>query len=76
MRSLILYFLLLVLQILFNLSLDTGYQYNRFFKTLPNKNFKFILDKKYNIIAFNLSFILLLTEIDFILEKQSRKKMH
>lgn len=51
-----------------------SYKCNRFFKILLKKNFKFILYTKDNIIAFNLSFMLLLAKVDFILKKQSYKK--
>lgn len=36
---------------------------------LLKKDFKFILDSRNGIIIFNLSFILLLVKIDFILEE-------
>lgn len=40
-----------------------------FFKTFFNQSFKFVLYKKNNLILFNLSFILLLIEVDPILKK-------
>lgn len=64
-KSLILYFILLILRILLNLNLDTGYKCNKFFKTL----LKFVLNKKNGIVTFNLSFMLLPAKIGFILEK-------
>lgn len=70
----ILDFYLLVLKILLNFGLNTYYQYGRFSETLPEKGFKLIVNRKNNTIIFNSSFILLLIEVDFILEKQSYKK--
>lgn len=68
------YFLLLVLGISVNLGSDVDYKPDRFFKILLEKNFKFILSRRTNIITFNLSFILLLAKVNSILEKQSCKK--
>lgn len=70
----ILNFYLLVLKILLDLGLNTYYQYGRFSETLLEKDFKLIVNKKNNTIIFNSSFILLLIEVDFVLEKQSYKK--
>lgn len=41
---------------------------------MPEKSFEFILIKKENTVAFNLSFVLLLAKIDFILEEQNSKE--
>lgn len=38
------------------------------------KGFEFVLNKEGNIIAFDLSLVLLLVEIDFVAEKRSYKK--
>lgn len=63
----------MILKILLNFSPDVYYKYDRFSKTLPKKSFKFVLIKKNDIFAFNLSFILLLVEINLISKKQSYK---
>lgn len=73
MKSLVLYFLLLVLGILLNLGLDTCYKQSRFFKTLLKKNLKFILSKGV-VVAFDLSLMLLPAKINPIVKEQSRKK--
>lgn len=41
---------------------------------MPKKSFEFVLSKRDNIIIFNLDFILLPTEVDFILEKKGNKE--
>lgn len=74
MKNPILYFLLLVLEIPFNLGLNIGYKQDKFFKTLSKKNLEFVLSKKGNFITLTLGYILLLVEINFILEKQSCKR--
>lgn len=53
-KSLILYFLLLLLEISLNLGLDTGHKQNKFFEILLKKSLKFILNKKNSIVVFNL----------------------
>lgn len=68
------YFFLLLLGILLNLGLDANYKQVKFFKTLLEKSFKFVLQKRNNNIAFMLRFVLLLIEVDQILEKQGRKR--
>lgn len=65
------YFFLLVLRILLNLSPNIDQKQSRFSKTLC---FKFVLSKKDNTIAFNLSFVLLSAEVDLIQKKQGFKK--
>lgn len=67
MRSTILYFLLLILEISLNLCLDVDHKQDRFTKTLSEEGFKFILNKKNNTIVFNLSFVLLIAEVNLIL---------
>lgn len=74
MRSLVLNFLLLVLKISLNLSLDAIYKYCRFSKTILEKSLKFILNKKNRTIAFNLNFVLLPAKVNLILEKQNYKR--
>ena len=70
----ILYFLLLVLKILLDLSLDVSYKQGRFSKALSEKSFKLVLSKRNGIIVFNLSFVLLPAEVDPISEKQGCKR--
>lgn len=62
------------MRIPFNLSPDIDYNLDRFFKILPKKNLKVVLSKRDNIIVFDLSFILLTSKIDSIIDKQSCKK--
>lgn len=68
-KNLVLYFFLLILKIIFNFSLDTGYKCGRFFKTLLEKSFKFVLNWRDCIVMFISSFILLLTKVNLILER-------
>lgn len=74
MKNPILYFLLLVLEIPLNFTLDTYYKCDIFFKTLSKKSLEFVSCKEDGTITFNLSLVLLLVEIDPIVEKQSRKR--
>lgn len=69
MESLILYFFLLVLGILLNLGLNTSHKQGGLFKTLLKEGFKFVSNRRSNIIAFKLSFVLLLVKVDFVLEE-------
>ena len=48
---------------------DASYKQDRFSKVLIKKNFKFALSRWDGIVIFNLSFILLLTKVDLILEE-------
>lgn len=73
MKSLILYFFLLILRILFDFSLDAIYKYNRFSKILLKKIFKFVLGKRVSLILFLLYFILLSLKVYFVLKKKSYK---
>lgn len=57
-----------------NLSSDASYKQSKFFKILPEKNFKFISSRENSIITFNLSFVLLLVKVDLILKKKSCKE--
>lgn len=68
-ENLILYFLLLVLKILLNFYLDIGYKQVGFSETLLEKNLKFVLNRKNNIIALNLSLVLLQAKIDLVVKK-------
>lgn len=65
----ILYFFLLILTISLNFYSDTGYEQDRFSNNLLKKYLKFILNKRNSIVAFNLSFILLLVKVDPISKK-------
>lgn len=67
-------FFLLVLRILFNFSPDVGHKCGRFSKTLSKKGLEFILYRKNTTVVLNLSLMLLLVEIDFILKKQGCKR--
>lgn len=62
------------MRISLDLSLNVGYKRYRFFKTLPEKGFDFVLNEKDNTIIFNLSLILLQLEVDLIAKKQDCKK--
>lgn len=64
----------MVLEILLNLSPNNGYKRGEFFKSLLEKGLEFVLNKRNNIVTFDLSFILLLIEINCVAEKQNRKK--
>lgn len=69
MGSLILNFLLLVLEIPLDLSLDISHKQYGFPKTLLEKSLEFVLSSENNTIAFYLSFVLLLAEVNPILKK-------
>lgn len=73
MRSLILYFFLLLLRIPLNLGLDIGHKRSRFPKILSKKGLEFIPSKGSGNVAFDLSLVLLPAEIDLIPEEQDRK---
>lgn len=60
LKNLILYFFMLVSRVLLTLDLDASHKQDRFSKTLSKKSFVFGLSRRDNIIAFNLSFVLLL----------------
>lgn len=65
---------MLLLGILLDLSSDVSYEQCGFLKSFLEKSFKIVLSNKNSIIAFYLSFVLLLVEVDPILEKKSCKK--
>lgn len=73
MGSLILYFLLLLLRVLFNLISDVIHKRNGFSKAFSKKGFEFISSRKSGLVIFDPDFILLLTEINPILEEESYK---
>lgn len=74
MRSLILYFFLLVLEVLFNLIPDIVYKYSKFSKNLLKKSLKFFSSGEKGLITFNPGLILLPAEVNLILEEQSYKR--
>lgn len=74
MRALILYFLLLILKIALNFGPDVGHKWDEFFEVLLKKSLKFVPNKESGPITLNLGFMLLPTEVDLILEKQSCKE--
>lgn len=69
MKSLVLDFFLLKLEISLNFNTDAGYKCNRFFEILPKESIKFILNMKNSIDAFNSSFVLMPTKVNLILKK-------
>lgn len=60
--------------ILLNLCLNIGYKQDGFFKTLPKKGLKFVLNRVDSTIIFNFSFVLLPVEINFVVKKRGRKR--
>lgn len=72
-RSLILYFFLLVLRILLSLGPDAGHNQDRLSRTLSEKSFEFVPTKESSTIAIKLNLVLLAVKIDLVLKKQSRQ---
>lgn len=72
-RSSVLYFFLLVLQVFFNFILDIVYKSGGFSKTLLKEVLKFVPGEWSNPVSLNLSFVLLSAKIDSIAEEQSCK---
>lgn len=70
-KSLILYFFLLVLEVFFNFTLDAIQKYSKFANVLLKNNLKFILYKKSDFFLPILSFMLLVEKVDLITEKQN-----
>ena len=73
-KSPILYFLLLVLEIPLDLGPDVSYEQGRFSETLPKEGLEFVLSKQLNIVVFNLHFVLLPAKINPVSEKRGRKR--
>lgn len=73
-KNLILYFFLLVFKISLNLNLDIYYKWAGFSKTLLKKVFQLVSNKKNNINAFYLNFLLLLIKVNSIIKKKNYKK--
>lgn len=67
-------FFLLVLKIPLDLSPDASHKGNRFSKILLEKNLEFVSNRGAGIITLNLSFILLLIEVELILDKLGHKR--
>lgn len=74
MKSSILNLLLLILKIFLDFSSNTSYKSGEFSKTLPEKDFEFVWSGREGTIIFNMSFLLLLAEVDSIPEKQNYNK--
>lgn len=74
MRSPVLYFFLLVIKVFFDFIPNVVNKRGRFFKTLLEKCFAFVLNKGSDPILLNLSFMLLPMEVDPISEKQGCKE--
>lgn len=74
MKSPVLYFFLLVLQVFFYFSPDIINEYGRFSKILLKKNLELVLCKEKNLVLLNLSLVLLLAKVYPILEKQGYKR--
>ena len=70
----ILYFFLLVLEIPLNLGLNVSHKQSRFSEILLEKSLEFVLSRGNGIVAFNLSFVLLLAEVNPVLEKWGHKR--
>lgn len=62
-----------MLQVSFDFISNVVNKCNRFFKILLKEGLEFVSNKKSNSVPLNLSFILLPTEVDPILEKQGHK---
>lgn len=58
-----------MLRILLNLSPDANHKGGRFSKTLPKKNFEFVLSRRNGTVAFNLGLVLFTKKVDLILEE-------
>ena len=74
MKNPVLYFFLLVLQVSFNFTPDVVNKRSGFFETLLKEGLKIVLSKESNPVTLNLSFLLLLAEVDLILKEQGCKK--
>lgn len=69
MTSLVIYFFLLVLGVLLNLTPDIIHKYSKFFKAFFEKGLKFVSDRRSGLITIDLSLMLLPAEVDPILEE-------
>ena len=64
---------MLVFEILLDLGLDANYKQGGFSKILLKKGLQFALSSANGIVAFNLSFVLLLMEVNPVFKKQGRE---
>lgn len=74
MSTQVLKFFLLVLKILLNLSPDISHKQGKFSKTLLEKDLKFIPNRGDGTLTFDLSLMLLLSEVNLIAKKQDCKR--
>lgn len=74
MRSLVMYFFLLVLQVYFYFTSDVVYKYGRFSRTLLKECLEFILYKESDPVLLSLGFVLLPIKVDSISKKQGCKR--
>ena len=68
------YFVLLVLGILLDLSPDVNHKQGGFSKTLPEEGLEFVSSKRDGIVAFNLRFLPLPAKVNLVSKKQGCKK--
>lgn len=74
MKSLVLYFFLLVLEVSFNFILDVIHKYSRFSETFPEKGLEFVIYGGNGSVMFDLSLMLVPAKVDSIREEQNYKK--
>ena len=74
MKSLVLYFFLLVLRISFDFTPDVINKRGGYSKTLSKEWLEFVPSKGNDLVPLNLSLVLLPAEVDPISEKRSRKR--
>ena len=74
MKSLVLYFFLLVLRVFFDFTSNVIYERGRFSKTLLEEGLEFVPSEESDPVPLNLSFVLLPAKIDPISEEQSQER--
>lgn len=74
MKSLVLFFFLLILSIFFNYTPDAIHKHGRFSKVFLKKGFKLVQSQKNSFIIFDSGLILLPAKVDLIPKKQDCKK--
>lgn len=74
LRSLVLYFFLLIFRISINLILNVVYKYNRLSEVFLEKYLKLVLCEGSNLVLLDPNLILLLTKVDLFSKKKDRKK--
>ena len=72
-KSLVLYFFLLILGVSFDFTPDIVNKRGRFSETLLEEGLEFVPSEKSNSVLLNLSLMLLPAEVNSILKEQSRK---